>query len=434
MRASLGRVWAIASMTLVEASRRKVFTILALFAAALLSSAAFFPAVEMNVRLRLMEAWSLRAATLFTAIVALFVSGFSLPGDFETRRIYLLVTKPVSKAAVFLGRFLGFAMLLAVFLGVMGAITITFIRGVSLLAGPGFPPLVAYPALTAREFDHHGGTRNDQEDPPRVSVTRQRGGALFWRFRGLHPADFPGSVRGTVRLVLGSPTDAFRSSGTVEIAVLSPGREPHRQSLFLQTHEEGSFLLPPDLIGPEGTIEVRVTPADEDGGISGWADSVVLRSRSRSFEFNFAKGLVLVLLQSLLVLAVTLMASTFLSAPVSIMAGILLYIVGSLHGYVLEGTRDIDQSLAEFREHPGGAHRTPENIPRPILEASAVISKAVLIVVPDFARFDFSAWLLKDRAVSWKDLAKAAFPVTVIQLVVLAALGMLVMRFKDFGQ
>ncbi len=210
MRASLGRVWAIASMTLVEASRRKVFTILALFAAALLSSAAFFPAVEMNVRLRLMEAWSLRAATLFTAIVALFVSGFSLPGDFETRRIYLLVTKPVSKAAVFLGRLLGFAMLLAVFLGVMGAITITFIRGVSLLAGPGFPPLVAYPALTAREFHHLGGTINDREDPPRVAVARRSGSALFWRFRGLHPADFPGSIRGTVRLMLGSPTDAFR--------------------------------------------------------------------------------------------------------------------------------------------------------------------------------------------------------------------------------
>ena len=414
MRASLGRLWAIASMTLVEASRRKVFTILVLFAVALLSSVTFFPSVEMNARLRLMEAWSLRAATLFTAIVALFVSGFSLPSDFETRRIYLLVSKPVSKVTVFLGRFLGFLMLLAVFLGVMGIITIVFIRGVKLLAGPEFPPLAAY---------------------PRLAADRPAGSALIWRFRGLDRARFPDAANGDLRLVLGSPGDSFRTSGTVQVSILPPGRPPHLLApLFLQTNEEAAFSFPSSLIGDDGAIDVHVAPLDADGMILGWAGSTALYERSGSFELNFVKGLFLALLQSALVLAVTLMASTFLSAPVSILMGILLYVVGSIHGYVLEGTRDIDLSLKESHRHAGGGHSPSEDIPQPILKASSAISKAVLAVVPDFARFDFSLWLLKDRAVSWRDLGNAAFPHAALQLAVLLALGMLVMVFKDFGQ
>jgi len=143
MAVSPRRVWAIARMTLLEASRRKVFAILALFGLALLIPTAFFPSVEMAGRLKLMEVWALRAASLFTAIVALFVSGSSLPSDFEQKRIYLLVTKPVSKGTIFLGKFLGLALLLALFIATMGVVTLLFFRGVQLLAGPSFPAMVA---------------------------------------------------------------------------------------------------------------------------------------------------------------------------------------------------------------------------------------------------------------------------------------------------
>jgi hypothetical protein len=89
--------------------------------------------------------------------------------------------------------------------------------------------------------------------------------------------------------------------------------------------------------------------------------------------------------------------------------------------------------MASPHEHEGHGH-VPGDIPRPVLRVSSAISKVVLSVLPDFDRFDFSAWLLKDRAVSWRDLARAAFPHAAIQMAIMTALGMLVMRFKDFGQ
>lgn len=434
MKGFAARLWAIAWMTLVEASRRKAFTILALFAVALLSSVTFFPSVEMKARLRLLEAWSLRATSLFAAIVALFFSGFSFPSDFETRRIYLLVTKPISKMTLFLGRFLGFALLLGLFLGLMGILITVFIRSISLLAGPAFPPLVSYPRRTDAEFVPLKGLKLKYPDRERWQVENEPGASLHWRFRGLDPRDFPPSVRGELRLILSSRLDPFRASGNVEIRAGAPGREPFRQRLFLQTHEEAPFTFPSTAIGEDGTLEVEVVPLDEDGRIVGWPESLAIYQNSVSFEMNFARGLLLTYLQSLLVLTTTLMASTFLSAPVSILLGIFLYLVGSLHSFVREGTRDIDRSLAESRD---GAHRTHgpvDEIPRPVLKAASQISKAVLSVVPDFDRFDFSLWLLKDRAVSGSDLVRAAVPHAAIQIPVLVGLGMLVMAFKDFAQ
>ena len=111
---------------------------------------------------------------------------------------------------------------------------------------------------------------------------------------------------------------------------------------------------------------------------------------------------------------------------------ILLYIVGSIHSYVREGSRDIDHSLAEIRTSKV-AQRTPEDLPVWLLAFSTTMSKAALAAVPDFAHFDFSMWLLKDQAVSWSELASAAWK-AVPPIVVLLALGILMMMFKDFDR
>src|SRR5207249_2932772 len=126
------------------------------------------------------------------------------------------------------------------------------------------------------------------------------------------------------------------------------------------------------------------------------------------------------------------MASSFLSAPLSILLGIMLFIVGSGYGYVRDGTRDIDRSLSE--PHRGEhRHGGTEEIPTWYLRFSSFVAKAVLAIVPDFDDFDFSRWLLKDRAVGWRDLRIATLN-ALPSILVLGAIGMLVMLFKDFDR
>jgi hypothetical protein len=429
--AAFGRVWAIATMTLLEASRRRVFTILLLFGVALLSSVLFFPAVEIDARLRLIEVWSLRASAVFTAIVGLFLAGFSLPQDFETKRIYLIVTKPISKPLVFLGRYLGYTLLLAFFILSMGVITSVFLRTVKLFSGDRFPALVAYPRARAKEFEAPGGAALEDQQA-KAAVGFGPGRSLKWEFRGLRRSSFPDQARAQLRLIFGAENDPYRTEGTVEARVLDSAGKAHATRLSMNTNEEQEFIFPAELIGDDGRLVIEVRTLDGDGVIASSPDWMVLYEKSILFELAFARGLSLVLLQSMVVLSITLAGSTVLSAPLSILLGILLYIVGALHGYVREGSRDIDRSLAEIRLSKEKV-QTPEGLPPGLLRFSTATSKLVLSAVPDFANFDYSVWLLKDHAVSGREIADAAGK-ALVPILVLVALGTVIMSFKDFDR
>ena len=431
--AAPGTLWAIAKMTVLEASRRKVFTILILFAIALMSSTFFFPSVEIDYRLRLVEVWALRAAAIFTAIVGLFLAGFSLPTDFESKRIYLLVTKPVSKSFVFLGRYLGYLLLLAFFIATMGVVTVAFLRGVKLFSGEKFPPLVAYPRVESREFLYRGGEEILISETPGAKVDFGSNRALIWIWEGLGRSAFPDSVHIQSRLIFGAQNDPYRASGTVKVRITGAGGAVHETRLTMNTNEEMDFSFPASMIGEDGRLVAEMSCVDFDGIIAAAPGWLLLYQESIPFELAFARGLVLILLQSLVVLSITLMGSTFLSAPLSILLGILLYLVGSIHGYVREGSRDIDRSLAEISQSKEKKAKTPENLPVGVLKFSTTMSKGVLAAVPDFAHFDYSAWLLKDHAVSWRELAQAtgkALP----PILVLVFLGTFIMAFKDFDR
>lgn len=428
---ALPRIWAIARMTLLEAMRRKVFTILLLFAVALLSSSLFFPSVEIEYRLRLIEVWALRASAIFTAIVGLFLAGFSLPQDFENKRIYMIVSKPVSKSSVFLGRYVGYVLLLAVFIGAMGLITVTFLRAVKLFSGEKFPALAAFPLVHAQSLAAPGG-KELEGGVADYAVGFGEDRALVWTFRGLKRSSFQDAVHGQARLIFGAENDPYRTSGTVKARFVGRGGLPHPITLTMNTNEEADLEFPSSIIGDDGTIDVEFRCGDADGIIAASKDWLFIREKSMSFELAYLRGLILILFQSMIVLSLTLMASTVMSAPLSILLGILLYIVGSIYGNIRDGTHEIDQSLAEIRldghKHPG-----PENLPPWVLKVSNTLSKGVLAIVPDFAHFDFSAWLLKDRVVSWNELAgaggKAAAPI-----LVLTVLGTVLMVFKDFDR
>ena len=429
---AFGKIWAIARMTLIEARRRKVFTILLLFAVALLSSILFFPSVEMESRLRLIEVWALRASGIFTAIVGLFLAGFSLPQDFEQKRIYMVVTKPVSKSFVFLGRYLGYALLLALFIGTMGLITTGFLRTVKFFSGDRFPALAAYPRDFSNDFAFPGGEELEGGEA-KAAVKFGPGRALVWGFRGLRRSDFDGTVRGQARLIFGAVDDPYRASGTVRILIRNSKGETHElKPLDMNTNEEREFTFPATMVPDDGGLMVELRCGDADGIIAAAPAWVLVYERSMLFELAFARGLALILLQSLVVLSITLMGSTFLSAPLSILLGILLYMVGSIYGYIRDGTREIDYSLAEIRTSKE-KKRPPEDIPVGLLQFSNAMSKVVLEVTPDFAHFDYSVWLLKDQAVSWGELGAAggkALP----PILVLVVLGTLVMAFKDFDR
>jgi hypothetical protein len=427
--AHLGRLWAVARMTLLEAVRRKVFAILLIFAVALLAGTLFFPAVDSEARLRLLQAWSLRAATLFSAIVGLFLAGFSIPSDVEQKRVYLLATKPLPKPYLFLGRLLGFSLLLAVFILATGLISTTFMRVVSWAGGPEFPRMIARPKLRPTEFAAVGGFQ--VEGLPGPAVLHGERSMLLWKFPGLRPSQFDGPIRAVVRLYMGAPEDKYRVEGRARILARCNDQIREIATLSLNTNEEREFEIPVEVLGRGGTLELAVQAADPDGFASGDGSRMVLYAKPMLFEAAYLGGMGLVLLQSLTVLSVTLAASTLVSGPLSVLLGILLYLVGTIHGFMLEGTRDLRRSL-EADAATGGRTGTVRDLPPAIIQISTSISSAVLKAVPDFDRFDYGRWLLRDTALSWREAGRAAGHALPV-ILVCTLLGTLIMFRRDLG-
>lgn len=118
------RTWAVAMLTFREAARRKalfvfiVFAVLFMFAGWFLSNANRRPEMQVTVYVSTM----LLAISYMVIAVTLLLSCWGLPEDIKHRSLHTVVTKPVRRNEVYLGRIIGFSMIGTLVLAVMGGL------------------------------------------------------------------------------------------------------------------------------------------------------------------------------------------------------------------------------------------------------------------------------------------------------------------------
>lgn len=267
MSATLGRLWAVASLTLKEAVRRKAFLVLLLFAVALLSSTTFFSSVDPVSKLRLIEVWSLRATIFFAAIAAIFLGSASLPGDYEAKRIYVLASKPISKITFLLGKYLGFLLMLAIFLLVMGAISVAYIRIVKATGGPDVPELRARPRVAPTGFEGIGiyepigtGVRVSGADSGRF--------VAVFAWTDLEKLQGDSYIRGraVVRSQVGSHRAGFArvTLRPRDTKVLTHVNNLLDQPVLVEDGKIFEVKFDPAILEPGRFAVIRVSPADSD--------------------------------------------------------------------------------------------------------------------------------------------------------------------------
>jgi len=111
---SLSRVGAIASNTLLELIRLKVFYFLLLFALVLIGSSAFMVKFSFQEQFQVLKDVSLGAMSIFTFLLAVLSTAMLLPKDVEDRTLYTILAKPVPRFEYLLGKMCGVLLLLAI--------------------------------------------------------------------------------------------------------------------------------------------------------------------------------------------------------------------------------------------------------------------------------------------------------------------------------
>jgi hypothetical protein len=125
------RIWALARLAIQESLRRNVLVALALFLLIVLFAGWFLDPKSVNPG-KLYLGFILGATNLLVCLVTLVLSVFSLPADIKAKAIQTVTTKPVRTGEIVLGRILGFSIVGAGLLAIMGVIGWAFVvRSVS---------------------------------------------------------------------------------------------------------------------------------------------------------------------------------------------------------------------------------------------------------------------------------------------------------------
>jgi ABC-type transport system involved in multi-copper enzyme maturation permease subunit len=137
------RIWALAKLSFKEAIRNRVLYGFSALLLVLLFGTWFIPyKPESQVRIYVgVVYWMMKILLLVTAII---VAAFSIPTDIRRQTIHTIVTKPVERFEIVLGRFFGFTALMTLVLVLMTSVSLIYVlRGVD--------PEAAKESLKARE-------------------------------------------------------------------------------------------------------------------------------------------------------------------------------------------------------------------------------------------------------------------------------------------
>ncbi len=119
---SPARIWAIASNTLLELIRLKVFYFMLLFALLLIGSSLFMVKLTFQQQFQVLKDVSLGAMSIFTWLLAVLSTAMLLPKDIEDRTLYTILAKPVPRFEYLLGKLFGVLLMLLIAISLMSAV------------------------------------------------------------------------------------------------------------------------------------------------------------------------------------------------------------------------------------------------------------------------------------------------------------------------
>ena len=122
MRQSWRRIRAVATNTLLEAVRQKVFAVLFLFGLGLIAGANYFAEFSFQEQFKFLKDLGYAAISLTGLVVGLLGAAQLIPAEIERRTILTALCRPLRRWEFVVGKYLGLVSLLGVMLGIMAGL------------------------------------------------------------------------------------------------------------------------------------------------------------------------------------------------------------------------------------------------------------------------------------------------------------------------
>ncbi len=448
-------IWAVATNTIKQALRMKIAAVFIILLIVLLPVMGVSMTGDgtLKGRLQTFVSYGLSLTNLLLCLLTIIVSIYTLTNDIEQKQIYTVITKPIRRYQLLLGKLLGVILLSAALLALFSAIIYTITIYTPKLFDADEADLIqvdnefftARAVLTPPEVDVTQEVLDTYEklekggqlppDVPRSKImaelTRRKqlekraavvGQWLVWEFNNVKVLDpnetlfirykydvsiNPPDLQVYSRWLVGDDRQ-IRYGTTPE----TPIYEFDRKNLIRTFHE---IEVPADAVAEDSYLAVAFLndPQRNETTVIFPPDGLEVLYKADTFTANFIRAVLLILFRLIFLASLSLLASTFLSFPVAILLSLCILFTAAFSGFCLESFDYLGENLSWVYFYT---------------------VRPIILLLPQFDKFSPAKFLVPARLLSWPLLAKAAGLMVCIKALLLLLLALLIFSFREIAK
>ncbi len=376
----MGRVWAVARNSFVSAMRMKTAIVFMLLLIVLLPIMCLTTTGDGTTKGRIQSfvSYGLGLTSFLLSTLTIIVSCYSLSSDIKHKQIYMVVTKPIRRFELILGKVLGVVvldlLLLFVFSSVIYMLTIQipqlsktkgdelvrlnneFFTARTLLKAD-FDQLVietraneAYKELvSSRQLPE---SRSKQEimkeltDSIKFSMhSAEPGGMVLWEFHNIKLSDPNESlfIRFKADVSQTPPDKSFYGTWYVgDYRQIQYGQEKARTPIYALERKDvvrtvHEFQVPANAVTADGYLAVVFynEPVNNTTVIFPQEDGFGVLYRAGTFGANFLRATLIIFTRLVFLAALGVSLSTWLGFPVAILCSLAIFFTGVINGFIV---------------------------------------------------------------------------------------------------
>lgn len=409
---------AVIILTYKESVRKRVFWLILFFTVLLITSSALFPVINPADRVKLVEAWSLRWISLFGMTMIIFLAAVSIPEDIEDKKFLIIFTKPLARGTFITGKLIGYIVVMAIFVTLIGLLSLGYLKVVNALSSPTSNTMSPLDRLRqpvkAKEFSFiqpgqntegnaSGTYLTDEEQPLEIHLSGAVGNYAAWRFEGLDRRRLTNPVKVQIRIGISEKHFRFASSVIIGVKIYEP--KTRRYLLIPLKEIEIRHLNPAiievdsSLIDQFGDLELCLRRINPESELIVTPESVQILSAAKSYSWNYLKYLGFIFFQVTLLTILVVMGSTFLSSGITVFFGFFMLFCGAGMSFFKESLKAMERAIQytaplEITQRMG--HIQNDAFPLWLMKLSKFILNYAFKILPDFSIFHGSSYLAQD--------------------------------------
>jgi len=454
------RMWAVATNTIRQALRMKVAAIFVVLLLVLLPVMGFTATGDgtLKGRLQTFVSYGLSLTSLLLSLLTIIVAIYTITSDIEQRQIYTVVTKPIRRYQIILGKVLGVivldVVLLVLFAGIVYGVTSWIPRIVSATeeerqaAGNEFytaraslvPPLAdvqkeveaTYRKLSKEDLATIYPNMSQQEVFKQLTNRKRLekraaaiGQMLVWEFHNVKVHDpnqslfvrFKYDVSVTPqdeqvygRWQIGDPRQ-FQQGAQAQMQ--TPVWQQTRKDVVRKFHE---LEVPASVVAPDGYLAVgfyNPPSLNETVVLFPLEDGLEVLYKADTFTGNFIRATLLILCRLVFLACLGALAASFLSFPVAILFCVVIFFTGTVSGFIVESFGYMSGNISRIYTYT---------------------VQGIIQLLPQFDKYNPTKFLVPARLMTWNLVGQVALVMVMIKGLLLLALALLIFSFRELAK